>query len=98
MPFKLSEATVDTLLDKLSSDDAFRKQFEANPRKALAAIGHRAAEIARDGDSGMWACLACKELASKETIAASRDVLREHLLAAQPSAFTISLELAKPTK
>lgn len=96
MPFKLSAETVDTLLDRLSRDDGFRVLFQTSPRQALAAVGHQASAQARDGDAGVWMCLGCEQLASKEAIAASREVLRKSLLETQTPAFTISLELAKP--
>lgn len=98
MPFKLSETTVDTLLDKLSSDDDFRKQFQANPRKALAALGHQPAAKAKDADSGLWSCLQTTQLASKESIKASREVLRKQLLSSQSTYNPVNLEVAKPQR
>lgn len=35
----LSSTTADALLDKLSSDDAFRARFQANPREATRSLG-----------------------------------------------------------
>lgn len=98
MPFKLSETTVDTLLDKLSSDDDFRKQFQANPRKALAAVGHQPAAKAKDADSGLWSCLQTTQLASKESIKASRELLRKQLLSSQAAHHPINLEMSKSSK
>lgn len=98
MPFKLSEKTVDTLLDKLSSDDDFRAQFQANPREALAAIGHQPAAKAKDADSGLWSCLQTTQLASKDAIKSSREVLRKQLLASQGAYTPVNLEVAKPTR
>lgn len=95
MPFKLSETSVDTLLDKLSSDDDFRKQFQANPRKALAAVGHKPASKAKDTDSGLWSCLQTTQLASKDAIKASRELLRKQLLSSQATYHPITLEVAK---
>jgi putative modified peptide len=97
MPFKLSEETVDALLDKLGTDDAFRTQFKHSPRAALASLGHKAAASAKDSDEGIWACCVVKELASKETIRASRDALRTQLLSSQASHTPITLEVAKPS-
>jgi putative modified peptide len=96
MPFKLSDTVVDTLLDKLSNDDAFRAQFQINPRAALAMVGHRAAAEARDEDAGIWRCLGVTQLASKEAIRASREVLRRQLTASQAAHNPVNLELAKP--
>lgn len=93
MPFKLSEDTVDTLLDKLSSDDDFRAQFQKNPRQALAAAGHAPARDATVTD-GAWACMDVKQLASKEAIRASRDALRTQLLAEKAAHTPIALEVA----
>lgn len=98
MPFKLSETSVDTLLDKLSSDDDFRKQFQANPRKALAAVGHKPASKAKDTDSGLWSCLQTTQLANKDAIKASRDVLRKQLLTSQATYNPVNLEVAKPQR
>lgn len=93
MPFKLSEDTVDALLDKLSSDDDFRARFQKDPRQALASVGHAAARDAGVED-GAWACMSVNQLASKEAIKASRDALRTQLLAEKAAQPPISLEVA----
>lgn len=98
MPFKLSEKTVDTLLDKLSSDDEFRAKFQANPRMALAAVGHQPAAKAKDSDQGQWMCLQTTQLASKDAIKASREVLRKQLLSSQALYSPINLDISKPTQ
>ena len=95
MPFKLSEDTVDTLLDKLSSDDDFRAQFQKDPRQALASVGHKPSADASVAE-GAWMCMDVKQLASKEAIKASRDALRTQLLAEKAAQNPISLEVAKP--
>lgn len=92
MPFKLSEDTVDTLLDKLSSDDQFRETFQKNPRRALAAVGHQDAGDA-DQVQGAWTCLTVSQLADKDTIRASRDKLREQLLSASAAQTPFMLEM-----
>ncbi|PZO08002.1 MAG: putative modified peptide [Lysobacteraceae bacterium] len=94
MPFKLSEDIVDTLLDKLSTDDAFRDQFQKDPRQALASVGHVDAKDTTV-DEGAWACMGVNQLASKEAIKASRDALRTQLLAEKGAQNPISLEVAK---
>ena len=81
--FQLSEALVDKLLDKLSSDNEFREVFQRSPRIALAYLGHEAATNANLNDQGTWSCFQCKELASPEAIKASRDELRRQLLASK---------------
>jgi putative modified peptide len=88
---KLSDETADRLLDKLSTDDAFREQFQNDPRAALAAVGH--AEAADAGvKEGAWSCMAVQQLASKEAIKASRDVMRKQLTQAKAGAHPITLE------
>ena len=95
MPFNLSEKTVDALLDKLGNDDGFRTQFQANPRQALASLGHAPAADKSVGD-GAWACMSVKQLASKEAIQASRAALRQQLLTTQAAQHPVNLEVAKP--
>ena len=94
MPFKLSEDIVDSLLEKLGSDDAFREQFQSSPRAALASLGHQAAASAKDGEAGVWACMATASLASKEAIKASHVALRLQLLSTQAAYHPISLQSA----
>ena len=69
MSFRLPEAIVDTLLDKLGHDDAYRTRFEADTRAALAELGFGPA--ADDTiKEGIWACMSVERLASKEAIRA----------------------------
>lgn len=78
MSFQLPESIVDSLLDKLGHDDAFRTQFSADPRQALAGLGF--APAADDAiQQGIWMCLTVSELASKEAIQASCEALRHQL-------------------
>ncbi len=79
---KLDHKTAHKLLDKLSSDDDFRKQFESSPQTALAQLGWAPEATAEGTDlaAGSSACLAAPvTLASKESIAADRDALVESL-------------------
>ena len=92
MPFKLSEDIVDSLLEKLGSDDAFREQFQSSPRAALASLGHQAAASAKDGEAGVWACMATASLASKTSINDSRVALRQQLLTSMASFSPIHLQ------
>jgi putative modified peptide len=94
MPFKLSEDTVDTLLDKLSSDDDFRATFSKDPRAALASVGHKPSADTSVAE-GAWMCMGVSQLASKEAIKASRDALRQQLLSAKAGYNPISLEVKK---
>jgi putative modified peptide len=79
MPNKITPKVVDALLDKLSSDDDFRSSFKSDPRAALASLGDEDAKHAPQGASGAWACCQVTELASKESIAASRAELTKQL-------------------
>ena len=91
MPFKLSDETADALLEKLGNDDEFRKVFQSDPRKALAAVGHKPAADASVKE-GLWSCIKVSKLADKSAIQASRDALRKQLVTAQASAQPITLE------
>jgi putative modified peptide len=78
MSFQLPETILDTLLDKLGTDDAFRSLFAADPRSALAGLGFEAAadtSIQR----GIWNCMEVNQLATKEAIRAGHDELRDQL-------------------
>lgn len=55
-----------TLLDKLSSDDQFRTQFQNDPASALKSLGL---------PGHLAECCKGKTLASKEQLAASRDAI-----------------------
>ncbi len=94
MSFTLSEDTVDALLDKLATDDGFRALFQKDPRAALAQVGDKASAD-RAVTEGAWSCLAVGELASKETIKATRDSLRKQLVSAQAGQHPISLEVSR---
>lgn len=74
--FEISDQIADKLLDKLSSDDEFRAVFLKSPRIALAYLGHEAAAKANMSDKGVWSCMQCKDLASRQAIKAGRDELR----------------------
>ena len=91
MSFKLSEETVNALLDKLSSDDDFRAKFQSDPRAALASLGHKPALSAGADAKGAWTCMSVKELASKDAIRKSRDALRTQLTSDNAAFNPISL-------
>lgn len=91
MPYNFSEEFVDRLLDKLGSDDAFRKQFQADPRAAVTALGHKPAP----GDERDLMCLKCTRLADKDELEAARGDLRIQLLSAQASHSPIALEATR---
>ena len=87
MTNKFSADIADKLLDKLSSDDAFRELFQSDARAALAQIGYHTPT----GDQGVRGsdplmCCSVKGLASKETIRAGRAKLRAALTSTLPQA------------
>ena len=76
MTTKFSPDVVDKLLHGLAHDDAFRAAFEKDPRAALSRIGHEtpAAHVGVEGKDPVLNFMTLKGgLASKETIAASKD-------------------------
>jgi len=92
MPHQLSEDLVDTLLNKLSSDNEFRAVFQKNPRVALAYLGHEPAAAAGASEKGAWTCMQCDKLASADVIKASRDELRKQLLSSKTQFDPIKLQ------
>lgn len=79
MSFQLPDFVVDSLLDKLGNDDAFRSRFASDPRGALAGLGFAAAADTSI-ERGVWNCMAVTQLASKEAIRAGHAALRKQLL------------------
>ena len=69
------------LLDKLSTDDAFRALFVSDARAAMAEIGYvtPAAYAGVPGSDPIMCCLNVRQLASKEVLGASREVLANRL-------------------
>lgn len=90
--FQISAELIDTLLDKLSSDDEFRAVFQRSPRIALAYLGHDEASEASEAD---WAHLRCETLASPETIRLSRSVIKMDLLTSHARLIPIMLDSPK---
>jgi putative modified peptide len=80
MSFNLPEAIVDSLLQKLGSDDDFRSLFVIDARSALASLGFAPAADSSVAQ-GIWTCVSVSQLASKEVIKAGHDSLRRQLLA-----------------
>ncbi|MHC1654610.1 NHLP-related RiPP peptide [Stenotrophomonas maltophilia] len=69
-PLSLADAT--TLLDRLTSDEAFRATFKQHPATALRQISAEAAAAAEG-------CMLSADLASSEDLAAARDNLVQQL-------------------
>ena len=97
MSYKLPEPIIDSLLDKLGCDDGFRALFTASPREALSALGFAPA-LDPSVTQGCWTCLQVDELASKEVISASRDVVRRQLIMQSAGQMPISLQVASAIK
>ena len=87
MSSKLSEATVDALLDRLAEDDAFRASFMANPKAATESLG------TKDPATASLPSAAIARLAPKDAIRRSRGVLRQRLLAAGAPFEPVSFQL-----
>jgi putative modified peptide len=83
----LSPAVADRLLDLLSTDDAFRARFQADPRAAMHEVGYLSPAPARMTACGAVAeaipeaLIDCKvdTLAPKHVIAGARDEIRAML-------------------
>lgn len=69
----LSPAVAENLLQLLATDDAFRQTFVADPRAALATLGHELPDCPNPP------CLKVETLASKEEFSQAREQLVDHL-------------------
>lgn len=87
----LEPKIVDRLLDLLGDSDKFRELFQQSPATALELLGHTEPVVAPSpaADSltagsqasvSIMGCIAVSTLASKETIRAARQEIREMLL------------------
>jgi putative modified peptide len=97
MSFKMPEAIIDSLLDRLGTDDEFRACFAADARTALVSLGFAPAadsSIVR----GAWTCIQVTELASKEAIQASREIIRRQLVLQSAAQMPISLQAQQPVR
>jgi putative modified peptide len=83
MASHFSPELADKLLDKLSSDDAFRAAFDHNPRAALKQLGYETPEADRDvrGADPALCLYSARALPSKESFRAARNELRAQLTA-----------------
>lgn len=82
MPRTLPAAVADALLDRLSTDEAFRATFRRSPKEALAELGYapaRGASLKTAAGEDAWACLHGEGLPSAEALVATRDALRAQL-------------------
>ena len=97
MSYQLPEPIVDSLLDKLGNDDAFRSVFASDTRAALASLGFAPA-IDASIERGIWNCLSVTELASKDAIRATHALLRQQLVTQRAGQMPISLQVAAPAR
>lgn len=70
----LDKKTAERLLNLLSTDNAFRRQFKSNPGQALATLGHV-------DEAAIAGCASVKSIAPKAEFAASMDALKAHVMA-----------------
>jgi putative modified peptide len=80
----LSAKVADQLLELLSSDDAFRSDFQSNPGAALAQLGYEPARTptfsaGQPAEGELLYCMTAKTLAPKEEIAQARNQLQSFL-------------------
>jgi putative modified peptide len=95
MAFQLPSSVVNSLLDRLGSDDEFRSEFCADPRNALASLGFEPASDL-SVTQGIWACMKIEQLASKEAIRAGRDAFAQQLsMRAVFSPFNLDVQQAR---
>ncbi|UWX03954.1 putative modified peptide [Pseudoxanthomonas sp. NC8] len=72
------------LLDKLGTDNEFRRLFKKDPKAALVASGYKVAKGDAAGDAALAqvaGCLSVERIAPKATVLQARDTLEAQLLA-----------------
>ncbi|MET0808469.1 MAG: NHLP-related RiPP peptide [Pseudoxanthomonas sp.] len=72
----LDPKVVSKLLDKLSTDNEFRRLFKKDPAAALVAAGYRGEPL----DRSPLACMSANSIAPKQEIAAARELITQHLM------------------
>lgn len=87
MAKKLSEKTIDAVLAKLSTDDAFRASFQKNPRAATRSLGIDDDAIDSLPETPM------AKLADKASFAKSSGDVRKQLLDARSPFHPITLDM-----
>jgi putative modified peptide len=78
------------LLDKLSTDNEFRRLFKNDPAAALTKVGH---QIPADGLSGC--CTSIASIAPKREILAARDALNTYLTSTSSQTVVFCFESGK---
>ena len=98
---KLDPMVARRLLDLLSSDDAFRDLFKSDPMGALIEAGHVFPANQKAGGLGEvhffpgLFCYLVGELASKEEIAATRELIYSHLMSKTDHTIIFAFESGK---
>lgn len=72
----LDPGTAEKLLERLSTDDAFRERFSADPIAALAEVGYQVPE------GLVPSCMSTAQMASKEEIAEAQRQIKAFLTSA----------------
>ena len=86
----LNAKTADKLLDKLSTDNEFRRLFKKDPAAALAKVGHKL-----EGGQSLGACSQVARIAPKAEIAKSREALATQLTSTQSQTVIFYFEAGK---
>jgi putative modified peptide len=86
---KLSEKTIDAVLDGLSEDDTFRAAFQRNPREATRALGTADPAVDTLPDQPV------PDLAGKADFKRARGVVRKQLVEAMAPFIPITLDIPR---
>lgn len=86
----LDPKIADKLLDKLSNDNEFRRQFKKDPTGALATLGHKLA-----AGQTVGGCMQMGSIAPKAEIAAARETLKSYLTSAASQSVVFCFEAGK---
>lgn len=86
----LEPKIADKLLDKLSTDNEFRRLFKKDPTAALATLGHKLA-----AGQSVGGCMQVTSIAPKAAIAASRETLKSHLTSTGSQSVVFCFESGK---
>ena len=89
MAAKLSEKTIDALLDQLSANDEFRANFQRNPREATRSLQTDDAAVDSLSDSPI------PNLAPKEGFRHARGVVRKQLMESMAPFVPITLDIPR---
>jgi len=74
-PISLEPKVISNLLDKLSTDNEFRRLFKKNPAEALIEAGYKGEPL----DVSQLKCMAVTNIATKQEIADARNEINSYL-------------------